>query len=137
MDNVRIHVYYAGHIPASVRRALKTMGGTHPLDHLRRLVRDHEDDEISLVEAIVLFVDDKPIGWAAFYVDKVYNHHKHVGIWVRTRQRGKGYGRILTDLSFNRWSKEYPTTYNHIEEKWNAKYRGEDTTHIAWQGRAN
>lgn len=135
MNNVRIHVYCPGSIPEAVARAIRTMGARPHTYHLRRVARG--DKAYPLIECIVLFLDDKPIGWTALYYEQKHPHRKHVGVWVRTRYRRRGYGRALCDLGFNNWSLMYPITYGYINELWNAKYRGEDASHKAWQNRAN
>ena len=118
-------------MPVHVRAAVRMMGSRHEYGHMRGLASGSPD--YRLVTAAVLMVDGKPVGWTTYYYHddgwECCPLDRCVSVWVKKSERGKGYGRILTDYAYNRWSRYTPMTYASVETKWNAKDRGDDDTH--------
>lgn len=118
-------------MPVRVRAAVRMMGTRYAFGHMLNLALGNP--EFRLVTAAVLMVEGKPVGWTAYYYhDDGWEGSpldRCVSVWVKNSERGKGYGRILTDFAYNRWSRYSPMTFASVEMKWIAKERGDDDTH--------
>lgn len=136
-DGLTIQTYKSfSEMSPSLHKSVRQMSFDMDTGHLRELAtgKDH-----ALVSCAVLFRNDKPVGWAAYYYPyyktvksaKADNGYASVSMWVKANMRGRGLGRILIDYAWNRWQRYNPEVYNSVEEKWRAKRAGYDNTHKA------
>lgn len=110
-----------------MRGAVKRMGLT---DGFGQLI-DVAKGKITIqYGAIVLFEDNRPVGWAACYSKPMGmpkenpREYACVSIWVNIKDRCKGYGYQLTTLAYRYWYRKYdPDTFRRVNEWWHQKER--------------
>lgn len=91
--------------------------------HLRQLAdkkRNWEGNALKyrLRNALVMYVGDTIIGWAALYVIADENE-LCASAWVKTRHRGQGHGTNLIEEMYKRWRHKYnPSVYRSVEHQW-------------------
>ncbi|QDJ96238.1 hypothetical protein Xoosp13_51 [Xanthomonas phage Xoo-sp13] len=107
-----------------VRGAVKKMGLK---DDCGQLI-DVAKGKISIqYGAIVLFEDDRPVGWAACYSKPTSTtsnpiEYSAMSVWVNIKDRCKGYGYQLTTLAYRYWYQKYdPDTFRRVNDWWYKK----------------
>lgn len=120
MPKIKLTNYrHIADMPVRVVSACKTMGQRRD-GHLCEIINEfltgyHDRYSKEVRSAYVLEVDDKIVGWICLY--------KYAGtycssVWVRSRERGKGYGKLLMDMGWKRWYNIDPRTYKGYRKYW-------------------
>lgn len=110
-------------MPRDVFNHVRQMGHTENCSwkrgHLRDLCNrkrfwDNNRLKYTLRSALVMYVGDTIVGWAAMYHEPMYTKPM-AGAWIKTKHRKKGYGAQLIAEMYKRWRKYNPTTFNQVE----------------------
>lgn len=100
-------------MPPYVRNQVRTMGyvdGT-----LRQVANDLLFGNKG---AMVVFVDDYPIGWSVCYFNKKIPDKYELGFWIRQKYRNKGYGLKLIVESYKTWRTLHPKVFDKVIPIW-------------------
>lgn len=90
--------------------------------HFRGHLRKHRNLvtgrlEYRLRSALIIYAGERIVGWAALYDIDTYQYPS-VSVWVKTVDRGNGYGTKLITEAYRRWNKYNPTVYHKVAMLW-------------------
>lgn len=114
-------------MPPNVYASVRMMGSVDEGYHLRNLAKNShayigDDTQFRLRSAIVMTVGDVIVGWAALYNTRYQllrsRINSNVGVWVKHRYRGNGYGMALIVEAHRRWKGKEPNVYEMVESVW-------------------
>ena len=105
-------------MPRPIYRVCRTMGHSEFFGHLRSVIYTHEGTnnyphDYHFRSAYVMEVNGKVIGWACLYTINE-GSQRYVSVWIQTRHRRKGYGKLLITKAKKSWNRYKPVRSNSL-----------------------